>query len=117
MGEAVPEAALSFCPHPLRAATVECRGVGGHQRVTHEAEKPCSPALPTAAARIRTGDSDYGSDGQTVAGRRSSTGGACLQAVALLGPGISRIQQRHAARCPQLLDLVQVLTHIRGFLG
>jgi hypothetical protein len=40
-----------------------------------------------------------------------------LQAVALLRSGVSRVEQRHAARCPQLLDLVKVLSDVGGFLG
>ena len=39
-----------------------------------------------------------------------------LQAVALLGPGVGRVNQRNPARCPQLLDLIKVLAYIHGFL-
>jgi len=40
-----------------------------------------------------------------------------LQAIALLGPGVGWIQQRHPALGPQLLHLVNVLPHIGRFLG
>jgi hypothetical protein len=40
-----------------------------------------------------------------------------LQAIALLGPGVGWIQQRHPALGPQLLYLVNVLPHIGRFLG
>ena len=40
-----------------------------------------------------------------------------LQAVALLGLGVGRVQQRHATLGPQLLNLVKVLANVGGFLG
>ena len=46
-----------------------------------------------------------------MAGRR------VLQAVALLRSGVSWVDQRHPALCPQLLDLVKVLSYVGGFLG
>jgi hypothetical protein len=40
-----------------------------------------------------------------------------LQAVALLHSGVSWIDQRHAALCPQLLDLIKLRSDVGGFLG
>jgi hypothetical protein len=37
---------------------------------------------------------------------RSSRGYTFLQAVALLGPWIGRVEQRYATCCPELLDLI-----------
>jgi hypothetical protein len=65
---------------------------------------------------MRTGIQTMGPTARRSPGAAAAEAGM-LQAVALLRPGIGRVQQRYAARCPQLLDLVQVLTHIRGFLG
>jgi hypothetical protein len=47
----------------------------------------------------------------------AAAAGGVLQAVALFGPGVGRIQQWHAARGPQRLDLIKVRSHIRGFIG
>jgi hypothetical protein len=45
------------------------------------------------------------------------SGSLVLQAVALLGLGVGRVQQRHAPLGPQLLDLVKVLANVGGLLG
>src|SRR5215218_6178519 len=39
-----------------------------------------------------------------------------LQAVALFGLGVGRVEQRHAALGPQPLDLIKVLSDVGGFL-
>jgi hypothetical protein len=73
-------------------------GIGSHQRSPNGAEQPQLAGPPAQAARtIRTGDSDCGRDAHTAAVRRSSRGWSALQAVALLGLGVGRVEQWHAA--------------------
>ena len=46
----------------------------------------------------------------------TGSGWDALQAVALFGPGVGRVQQRHAALRPQQLDLVKMLPDVGGLL-